>query len=210
MGMKLIEFWAQGTRPMLQNRPTAEDLAGDTRSNAPGEKADPRDVAEKHVYRLKDRQLYFPSAGVQRATREAGGNHKAKGSRKTLKYLVPAAIVPIEDEMPIFLNDRKTKVFEYDVDSRPVTIPATKGRVMRHRARIEEWTVRCRLRINETLMSEDLVRTLVIEGLQQYGLGDNRPSFGLADLVHWQVISEPKKKTEAQSFAAGELPEAAE
>jgi len=227
MGIKTIEFWAQGTTPMLINRATEEALkgGGGVRANTPGEEIEPRDQAEKVVYRLDEplrwggpktvaRQLYFVGAGVARAVCEAGGNHKAKGSRKALKWLVPAAVNVMTEKMPLFLNDRKTPVVEYEVYSVPVIIPATKGRIMRHRPRVNEWSLRCELRIKDHIISEDTIRMLLIEGLQQQGLGDWRPSckgsFGISDLVSWKVISESKKKTEAQAFAAGEMSEAAE
>ena len=71
-----------------------------------------------------------------------------------------------------------------------MTIPSTKGRVIRHRARLNEWSFRVNLRINDSILHEDVVRRLMTEGLQQIGLGDFRPEkggpFGTSDLVSWQ------------------------
>ena len=199
----LVEAWTEGTRPVLINRATAEDLAGKTRVNTPGMEEDPRDIAERHVYRIKDRQLAFPGAGYARMMREAGGSHKAKGSRKSLKYIVPAAVVVLDDLCGFYLKDRKTPIVEFEVDSRPVNIPATKGRVMRHRARIEEWTNKVNLRINSQILDESLVRRLLAEGIEMIGLGDNRPSFGTGDLVAWQVLNRSDKLSPAQLHAVG-------
>lgn len=191
-----IEAWINGTAPMLQHRATEEALSGTTRNNTPGEEDDPRNVCERAVYRLPNsQQLAFPGAAIARMLREAGGSHKAKGSRKSLKYMVPAAVVVQDDLCALFLHDHKTKLVNYEVDSRPVTIPATKGRVMRHRARFNEWSGFVRLRINADVLDEAMIRRLMIEGLQQIGLGDYRPErggpFGMADMVHWKRVDVP-------------------
>jgi hypothetical protein len=207
MSMLVIELWAQGTASLLLNRATEEALTGQTRENVPGEVQDPRDVCEKKIYRLNDRQLALPGAAIARMLREAGGSHKAKGSRKSLKYIVPAAVIVLDDLIGLYLNDRKTKIKDFEVDSRPVTIPSTKGKVTRHRARLNEWSTHARIRINDQILSEDLVRKLMIEGLQQIGLGDFRPEkggpFGTSDLVSWKIISDEKPKTDGQRRAAG-------
>ena len=195
--------WLEGITAILIHRATEEALSGDTRGNMPGEKQDPRTIAEKAVYRLPGSgQLAFPGAGVLRMTREAGGAHKARGSRKSLKYVVPAAAIVLDDLCGFYLRDRKTKVIDFEVDSRPVTIPATKGRVMRHRARINEWTLPVNIRLNETILNEATFRTLVSEGAQQIGLGDFRPDkggpFGTSAIVAWDIVSDAKPKTSAQ------------
>jgi hypothetical protein len=193
MSFTLIEAWGQGLTPMLQHRATEEALSGSTRSNNPGEQDDPRVTAERAVYRLEGGQLAFPGGAIARMLREAGGSHKAKGSRKSLKYLVPAGVIVLDDLCGLYLPDRKTKLVDYEVDSRPVTIPATKGRVMRHRARFNAWAFRVQLRINETILDEGMVRRLFTEGLAQIGLGDFRPErggpFGTSDCVSWKRVN---------------------
>lgn len=208
MSFVIIEAWACGTTPMLQHRATEEALTGRTRQNTPGEDEDPRNVCERAVYRLEpSRQLAIPGAAVARMLREAGGAHKAKGSRKSLKYIVPAACLVLDDLCGLYLSDRKTKLIDYEVDSRPVTIPATKGRVIRHRARYNEWSFAVKLRINTDILDESTIRKLMIEGLQQIGIGDYRPEkggpFGTSDLVNWSIISEPKPLTAADERNGG-------
>jgi hypothetical protein len=178
---------------MLQNRATEEALTGRVRQNTPGEEDNPRTVAERVCYRLANKQLAFPGAAIARMIREAGGSHKSRGSRKSLKYIVPAAVLVLDDLCPLFYNDRKTRLVDFEIDSRPVTIPATKGRIMRHRPRFNEWAAPVNLRIIDTVLDEAMVRRLMIEGLQQIGIGDYRPEkggpFGTSDLVSWSVSS---------------------
>lgn len=210
--MLTIDLWCEGATSILMNRATEEGLLGKTRSNNAGETPDPRDVAEKGVYRLPNRQLALPGAAFARMTREAGGAHKSKGSRKSLKYIVPAAMIVLDELCGIYLRDRKTLAVDFEVDARPVTIPATKGRVMRYRARLNEWACRVRIQLNENILAETMVRQLFIEGLQQIGIGDYRPEkggpFGTAQLVAWDVVSDAKSKTTAQTRNGAVAPRA--
>lgn len=207
--MLYVKVWVEGTMALLSNRMADGALdGGGTRKNMPGEREDPRDVAEKGVYRLPAAkantkgQLALPGAAIARMLREAGGAHKAKGSRKSLKYIIPAAVLVQDELCGLFLHDRKTPIHDFEVDSRPVVIPATKGRVMRHRARFNEWSCCVTMRINETLLDPAQVRTMLAEGIEQIGLGDFRPEkggpFGVGSIVEWTVISDPKPKTSAQ------------
>ena len=207
-----VEVWVEGDTPLLQHRATEEALSGRTRQNTPGEAEDPRDVCERTIYRMPDRSIAIPGAAFMRLLREAGGSHKAKGSRKSLKWLVPAAAIVLDDLCPLYLKDRRTLIKDFEVDSRPVTIPATKGRVMRHRARFNEWACRTNLRINTSILDEKTIRQLMSEGLAQIGLGDFRPEkggpFGVSALVSWKIVSDKLAKTPAQVRNGGTRPDA--
>jgi hypothetical protein len=202
--MIIIKVVVEGVTPMLLNRATEEALGGGgSRANTVSEKEDPRTIAGKAVYRMTDsHQLAVPGAAFARMVREAGGSHKAKGTRKSVKYIVPAAMIILDDLVPLFLHDRKTKITDFEVDSRPVTIPATKGRIMRHRARLNEWCAIVSIQLNETIIAESLIRQLWADGLQQIGIGDYRPEkggpFGTSSIVSWEVVSQRKPLTEAQ------------
>lgn len=190
----LIECWVTGATPMMQNRATEEALRGETRMNTPSERPDPRDLCEAVLYRLPSKQIAVPGGAFARMLREAGGSHKSKGSRKSLKYIVPAAVLVMDDLCGLYLYDRKTAIHDFEVDARPVTIPATKGRIMRYRPRFNEWSCRVMLRINPNIMDEITVRRLMIEGLAQVGIGDFRPEkggpFGVADLTSWTIVTQ--------------------
>jgi hypothetical protein len=207
--MILINVWAEGVNAILLHRATEEGLGGGAKSrvNAMAEAEDPRVIAGKAVYRMSKEQIALPGSAFARMLREAGGTHKIKGSRKSMKYLVPAAVLVTEDLCGLYLHDRVTPIVDFEVDSRPVTIPATKGRVMRHRARLNEWAVLVTLRINEELIAESTVRQLFSEGGLQIGVGDFRPEkggpFGTFGIVAWDHVSPSKGKTEAQKRNGG-------
>jgi hypothetical protein len=96
----------------------------------------------------------------------------------------------MQDKIDLLNGDGKSNVKDYEVDSRPVTIPSTKGKVMRHRPRFDQWSMRFTLRINEDILPVDFVQLLLTEGGQQIGIGDFRPEksgpFGTFQITSWQ------------------------
>jgi hypothetical protein len=178
-----------GTSALLQNRFTEQaEQPGPTR-HVHIVKKTPREQAEQKAYRLASGQLYLPGAAIARLLREAGAAHKATGSRRSLKYTVPAATLVREDA--IGLHNGKA-IMDFEVDSRPVTIPATKGRIMRHRPRVEEWQATFSLEVNDSLMAPETVHQLLNEGGVCLGLGDSRPEkggpFGRFRVTNWEPL----------------------
>lgn len=178
----------EGISPLLMHRfGESEELAGETRS-VKIESMTPRDAAERTAFR-KDGRLYIPGAAPARLLREAGSAHKQRGTRKSLKYIVPAAVIVTTDI--IFLHGPSgAPLTEIEVDSRPVTIPATKGRIMRHRARIEKWRAAIPLEIDETVLDAATIHQLLEEGGRRIGIGDYRPErggpYGRFAIIEWQ------------------------
>jgi hypothetical protein len=197
--MKLVDVWIEGTNALLQHRFTEGALDSTRKAFRRVQIVEetPRSIAERACYRDHDGQLYFPGAAIARLLREAGSAHKQRGSRRSLKYIVPAGISVVDDAISLFKKDRSTRITDFEVDARPVTIPATKGRVMRYRPRLDEWTARFHLRINEDVLSPTITRQLLSEGGQQLGIGDYRPErggpFGTFAVVSWTEV-EPAAK----------------
>lgn len=201
MAMKLYEVWIKSVSPMLQHRfsENAEVESGKQTRRVQVKRGTPREEAEKVAHRDKSGEFYFPGSGIMRALREAGGSHKQKGSRKSLKYLVPAAVIVLEENMPLFVappngvKSKPTRITEFEVDSRPVRIRATGGTIMRHRPRLDEWAACFTLRINDDVMDADTIQQLLTESGLQQGLGDFRPSsggpFGTFSVVSWKEIN---------------------
>jgi len=190
--MKTILATIKGTTSLLQHRfgEKAEVAvqANTRRMKVEANTATPRDAAEQVSYQRDDGTFYFPGAAVGRLIREAGGGHKIKGSRKSAKYVVPAAVLVMDDTVTIADEDGKP-VGDFEVDSRPVVIPATKGRVMRHRPRFDRWSAKVTIRVNDEILDPDFVHRLLVEGGQQIGLGDFRPEkggpFGTFIVTEW-------------------------
>ena len=109
-----------------------------------------------------------------------------------MKYRVPAAVLVLDELAPLYAEDRKTRITTYEVDSRRVVNPTTKGALLAHRPRIERWTLKLMIRINENLMDPAFVRQLLTEAGEQLGIGAFRPEkrgpFGLFHVVAWDCV----------------------
>ena len=97
-----------------------------------------------------------------------------RGSRKTLRFVVPSAVRVTSDAITI-LNGDGGPAKRFEVDARPVTIPATKGRIMRYRPRFDCWSAKFDLMVNENLLSTEDAHKLLNEAGEQIGIGDFRP-----------------------------------
>lgn len=191
-----VKVKIEGTTALLQNRfnENAEVSIGQEARPVKIQDLLPRQQAEAAAYRMPDgERLYHPGAAISRLLRESGASHKQKGSRKSLKYIVPAAVIVMTDAIVILdINDKPLGDFE--VDSRPVVIPATKGRIMRHRPRHDQWRMVFHLRINEDVLSAATIHQLLTEGGARIGVGDFRPEkggpFGTFRVIEWEVLKD--------------------
>jgi len=203
MSFEYIEVWVSGTMPLLMSKFSVEAEAnlpggsgsGTRKTTTSGVKLTPREQAEKLCYRENEKPnapLILPGPAFQRLIREAGSNHKDKGSRKSLKYKVPTAVLVLDEMVPLYDESRRERLTNYEVFSVSVVNAFTKGRVMCHRPRLEKWTARFRVRINQDLMDPKLIRQLLKEGGEQIGVGAFRPekggTFGLFDIVAWDCM----------------------
>lgn len=186
----IVDVQIEGVTAFLMHRFSDHDAVDGSAAsrNVLVQRGTPREEAAKVEYRNAKGELYFPGSAIGRLLREAGGAHKMKGSRKSAKYLVPAAVLVL-DETIVFLGTDNKPLTDYEIDSRPVTIPATKGRIMRHRPRLDVWRASFSLRLNEKVLPADLVHKLLTEGGEQNGVGDFRPEkggpFGVFRVLHW-------------------------
>ena len=187
--MKTVEVTIKGITPLLQHRFTERDEQPGQSRPVLDKQRDPRKEAEQCAYR-NGSCYYFPGAAIARLLREAGGGHKLKGTRKSIKYIVPAAVIVSSDAITILKANCKTKVTKFEVDSRPVVIPATKGRIMRHRPRWDTWSAKFSLEIDEEVLTVVLIHQLLTEGGTRIGIGDYRPEcggpFGRFRVISWK------------------------
>lgn len=190
--IKTVEIEVTGVTALLVHKFDESNEQAKSTRKVIQDHGTPREQAEKVVYKSAD-GFYFPGTWLAGSITEAGGNHKLRGSRKSAKFVVPAAVRIVESEISILNGDGKSKVKDFEVDSRPVTIPATKGRVMRHRPRFDCWSAKATVKINEDLLPEDFVHQLFNEAGEQQGIGDFRPNkrgpFGTFRVTSWQEIT---------------------
>src|SRR6266576_5119368 len=171
--MKRIKVEIRGVTPLLIHRFTEQTEQGKSNRKMMVKTVDPREEATKNAYIDKQGHYYFNAFSIAGAMGNAGSNHKMRGSRKSLRFVVPCAVQVPMDAITILNGDGPAKNFE--VDSRPVTIPATKGRVMRHRPRFDNWGARFELLVNDDLLEVETAHQLLTEAGLGIGIGDFRP-----------------------------------
>jgi hypothetical protein len=169
----IIRVEIRGVTPLLIHRfgEQAEQAKKTRRIEA--RVRDPREEATKAAYIAKDGTFYFSAFSIPNAMGSAGSNHKATGTRRTLRFTVPSAVRVMTDTITILNGDGPAKAFE--VDSRPVTIPATKGRIMRHRPRWDVWGAKFELDLDSDVLSPEMANQLLNEAGTSIGIGDFRP-----------------------------------
>ena len=146
------------------------------------EKKSPEEQAEFVAYRDPETKgLFVPGMAVQRMLVGGASFSKGKG-RATLSKIVAACVFITPDRIP--LNQKK-----YEIDARPVVVPATKGRVLRYRPRLDAWALKFSLEFDPDLLTEAQIRRVVDDSGSRVGLLDFRPerkgSFGRFVLTSW-------------------------
>ena len=146
------------------------------------EKKPPAEQAELAAYRDPDtHDLYVPAVAVQRALVAAAAYSKGKGRASLVKQAAACLLVTPER---LSLGTQT-----YMVDSRPVVMPATRGRVLRHRPRLDVWAITYTLEWDERLISEQQIRRIVDDMGSRVGLLDFRPEkkgpYGRSVVVSW-------------------------
>ena len=80
----------------------------------------------------------------------------------------------------------------WKVDTRPVRIPATGGRILRHRACFDDWSLQISVTLDEAIITVRLFRELVDIAGSHIGLGDFRPDtkgpFGRFVVTLWNPL----------------------
>jgi len=139
--------------------------------------------AKLAAYWTPDGKLYVPGVAIQRAIVNGATFSKGKG-RGSLQKPVAACVIVSPDYC---ILDQQT----YVIDSRPVVIPSTKGRVLRHRPRFDKWCVKFNIEWDNTLIKESELRRIVDDTGSRVGLLDFRPQnkgpFGRFMVTSWKV-----------------------
>ncbi len=177
MAIKSVEVTIKGKSPLLMHKFPLVPI------EAP-EKKTPEEQAELAAYRTEKGELFVPGMNVQRALVAGAVYSKGKGRASLQKV---AAAVMMVSPMQLLLGTK-----EYVVDSRPVVITATKGRIVRHRPRLDEWAFSFTLDFDDTLVTEAQARKVVDDTCERVGFLDFRPErkgpFGRGMVTSWKVV----------------------
>jgi len=189
--MKTIEITIQGITPMMSCMFTdeaARNATDGTRTSASGERKTPLEEATSFVYRDNDGNDVIPSPNMLACIIEGGKFFKSGRSKITTQKssLVPACATIQEVSIPIETKEGWT------VDTRPVRIPATGGRILRHRPMWNDWRLTFHVELDESIIGFKLMREIVDAAGQRCGLGAFRPTckgpYGKFKVVHWEIL----------------------
>ncbi len=176
MGTKMIKVEITGKSPLLMHKFPMVPIEAI-------EKKSPQEQAQLAAYSDEDTgELFIPGINIQRAF--VSGATYSKGKRNATLQKTVAACVMIGPER-LMLGTKK-----FSIDSRPVVIKATGGRIIRHRPRLDKWKIKFELEYEDTLLTEDQVRKVVDDTCQRVGFLDFRPEkkgpFGRAMVTSWK------------------------
>lgn len=171
--MKFIEVEITGTTPLICNRYTdlaAAAATNGTRSTRNGDKGLPREQAEQKLYTDHDGTLVIPTSNILRCLIDAGKFFKdGKSKITTLKSSIIPAYVGIEGVCTPIISPG------WEVDIRPVVIPATGGRILAYRPRFDAWQLQFVILLDDEGIKLNLLRDIVDAAGTRIGLGDFRP-----------------------------------
>lgn len=164
MTEKKYDIKIKGTSPLLQNRFAGEETIGKTKKKTETTK---ENNVEDTIYKTPKGKIYQPAECIKQALIEAGKAFK-KGRANRSKVF--ASFVIVEPEAIIHKNQK------WETDRRPVVIPSTRGRVMRNRARLNEWELKFQATsLDDNEIDEQLLHDALDYAGHYIGIGDYRP-----------------------------------
>ncbi|HEX3642857.1 MAG TPA: hypothetical protein VHV10_16350 [Ktedonobacteraceae bacterium] len=171
-----------GITPVIINRfheEAAEEATSSMRS-ARKERPAPQEDAASRLYQ-NGNGPFLPAENVRQSIIEAAKRFKL--GRRAATTDVAAAVFISPFELPL--------EGEWHVDSRAVVIPATGGRILRHRPMFDEWSVKFQLQIDtDTGIDEKLIKEVLGSAGKLVGIGDFRPArkgpYGRFSIDSWE------------------------
>ena len=175
MATKSVSVTIEGIAPLLMHAFPLTTPAG-------VDKMSPEEQAELSAYRTPGtNELYVPGINIQRCLVASATYSKGKG-RGSLQKPVAACVLVNPERCGLGTT-------QYEIDSRPVVVPATKGRIVRHRPRLDQWSLSFVVEYDPTLLTANQLRQVVDDAGSRVGLLDFRPErkgpFGRFQVAHW-------------------------
>jgi hypothetical protein len=176
MSLEKIKVEIAGKSPLLMHRFPLEPIEAFEKKTA-------TDQAEICAYRDPDsKELYLPAAALQRGLVAGATYSKGKG-RSTLQKSLAACLLVSPERVSLGVKT-------YTIDSRAVVMPATGGRVVRHRPRLDSWVATFEVEFDSDLITPAQMRRIVDDTGSRVGLLDFRPerkgAFGRFMVTSWK------------------------
>lgn len=184
-----IQIEIQGVTPLICNRFTDEaaqaSTNGDRGSSAAADRGTPQEIAMAKLYFGSDGKPMIPSPNLLRSVVDGGaytkiGKKQVTTARSSLLY---ACVAVDAAEIEIIHQQ------DWKVDTRPVRIPSTGGRILTHRPMFDDWKLDFEVDLDTSIMNAKLFRQIVDDAGKRIGLGDFRPAtkgpFGRYVVTRW-------------------------
>lgn len=184
-----ITIEVSGVTPLICNRfSDAAAIAstnGDRGSSAGMDRGTPHEIATAKLYLGTNGKPIIPSPNLLRSIVDGGsftkiGKKQITTARSSMLYSclsIDAAEVEIVHKQP------------WKVDTRPVRIPSTGGRILAHRPMFDDWGLHFEVELDTTILNAKLLRQIVDDAGKRVGLGDFRPAtkgpFGRFCVTRW-------------------------
>jgi len=176
-----INYMIEGTAPLMMCKFNIKTLGSNNKRN---KNLTPQEEAEGFAYKDKDGYLYVPKEALWRCLGQGGQeikyDNKKQLATKDRTRLSLGLTLLSNDEILLLskksLKDKWKKTKHYEVDSRRVVVPATKGAIIRHRPRIDIWALEFNIDLDENVFEQSLIRKLLDISGKIAGLMAFRPT----------------------------------
>ena len=184
-----IDIVIEGVTPLLVNRfsdkAALEATAGSSGSSGAADRGTPLEDAEGRLHIGSRGQAIVPQPALLASIVNGGLFHKVgKRQLTTAKSSLLYGAVTI-DEFEIDIIHKQP----WKVDTRPVRIPATGGRILRHRPCFDDWRLQFTCDLDVSICNSKLFRQVVDDAGKQIGLLDFRPAckgpYGKYVVIAW-------------------------
>jgi hypothetical protein len=173
-----LNITVEGQTPLLMCSPAAMLLPEDDKPTTKKKKLTREQEAELRAYRGDDGNLVFPAVAFRSALLAVATAYKVPKSRKSLQGFI--AHVRAQPEFAPVLTPKGKAIKDYVIDSRRGVNRTTKGGIVVHRPKIEEWRYAFTLVCDPDLIPVDDVveqfTTLLNDAGNRSGVGAFRPS----------------------------------
>lgn len=184
--MKRYEIELKGVSPYLMHAFGMEGAMKKSKKSKI-DAGSPEIDAEKCLYIQPDGVIYVPATQVHGCLMEAGKQFKIPGKGKA------TFSKPLGSQIVVSPDAIRMEPQAYVIDSRPVVVPSTKGRVMRYRPKFEEWGLKFVVDISdERVIPPSVLKEILEYGGGFVGVGDFRPGkkgpFGRFQVVSFKEV----------------------
>lgn len=185
-----INIEVQGSTALIchkfSDQSSEEASAGARSSAASADRGTPREQAAASLYIGLDGEPMIPQPNLLRCIVDGGTFFKAGRTQITSasKSLLYSCVDIVGAEIKIHHDE------PWRVDTRAVVIPATRGRVLRHRPMFDDWRLSFVVELDTSVIAAKLFREIVDAAGKKVGLGDFRPArkgpYGRFVVTRWE------------------------